>query len=342
MMLLSDLNWFKSNKFKENSDDVLSMSPKKLGITLDHMELIAICSIDKKYSTDDLSDYLHDNNSFNEKQYGNLDNEEEYPNRVSYDEILRQVRIRFERRRDKWKPFWPFNLEISERGCCSLKFIEDHPYAITYVYFLLALYSKYIHHPNIYRNEFERICFLLMLKLLPPNSGWVVKRTGTNVKSSESNAYAGNKIDKLKLIAKDLELSSPNFRRKLTTSGDGGIDLIAFNKLYDDRGKIPAIFMQCACSADIEELEHKTWDASYDKLNQLLHLDVKHEHFIFSPYDWFDHLETDHFVIPSNGAVVFDRHRILHYLVEQDVVFTFPSHIQKHLHEFISVEENFS
>ena len=341
-MLLSDLNWFNFDKFKEKSDDVLSMSPKKLGITLDHMELIAICSLDKRYSTDDLSDYLHDNDSFGERQDRNLDDEGLYPNRVSHNEILRHVRIRFERRRDKWKSFWPFDLEISERGCCSIKFVADHSYALTYAYFLLTLYSKYIHNPNIYRNEFEKICYLLMRKLFPSSNGWEVKQAGANVKSSESNTYTGNKNDKLKLIAIDLKLSPSDLKRKVTSSGDGGIDLIAFNKLYDDRGKIPAIFMQGACSADIEELERKTWDASYDRLEQFLHLDVKHEHFIFSPYDWFDHLETDHFVIPSNGAVVFDRYRILRYLVKQNVILTFPDDIQKHLNEFISVEENFS
>lgn len=338
MASLSDLSWFKAKTFIENC--VFSGSAKKLSEIIDHIELRAICHQDKIVSTDDYLNIRSDESAFNGTEDANeADDWTTYPNYTSGQEMVTFIQHRFKYREQQWGKIWPFHLQISQRGHCNITFNPQHQYAQLYTYILLTLYAKYINSANEYRNHFESLCYNVAKSIFPESNGWIVKQSGAA--ASGLSAYAGNKLEKLSAISKDLLLANQGIKRRLTTSGDGGIDLIAFHKLYDSRGNLPVIFMQCACSSDINELEHKTHDVSFSQLNNILHLEIAHEWFLFSPYDWYDHLQPNRFIGNNNQAVIFDRTRILKSISELKIIPILSETIKHQINEFMTAEESF-
>ena len=244
------------------------------------------------------------------------------------------VRERLERRRDKWQAFWPFELAVGDKGYCTLSFVAEHPHAPLYLYFLMALYGKYLHHPNTYRNYFETVCLALMQRIYPDDSGWTVRQTGA--------AMGGGAHANLSALATDLSLTPASLRRRVSSSGDGGIDLAAFHKSpSDDLGCLPFVAMQCACSSDIDELEKKANEGSYHHLNNIFCLDIAHSHILLSPYDWFDIEQPNRFVAKNTGAVIFDRARILQNIVDLNVSVSLPAGISAELTAFMQTSEQF-
>ena len=329
------LGWFKGEQFK--SAKCFQYSPKLIGLFADHMELRAVCHTDKRYSTGEALNIVDDedavvNDGGADEAQG--DEVRPYPNRVTQSELVRMVRERLERRRDKWQAFWPFDLAVGDKGYCTLSFVAEHPHAPLYLYFLMALYGKYLHHPNAYRNYFETVCLALMQQIYPANSGWTVRQTGA--------AIGGDAHANLSALATDLSLTPASLRRQVSSSGDGGIDLAAFHKSSsDDLGCLPFVAMQCACSSDIDELEKKANEGSYHHLNDILHLDIAHSHILLSPYDWFDIEQPNRFVAKNKGAVIFDRARILQNIVDLNVPVSLPPSISVELTAFMQTNEQF-
>lgn len=329
------LGWFKGEQFK--SAKCFQYSPKLIGLFADHMELRAVCHTDKRYSTGEALNIVDDEDAVvNDDGADEAQGDEvrPYPNRVTQSELVRMVRERLERRRDKWQAFWPFDLAVGDRGYCTLSFVANHPHARLYLYFLMALYGKYLHHPNAYRDGFETVCLALMQRIYPSNSGWTVRQTGA---AMGSGAHAN-----LSALATDLSLTPASLRRLVSSSGDGGIDLAAFHKSpSDDLGCLPFMAMQCACSSDIDELEKKANEGSYHHLNDILHLDIAHSHILLSPYDWFDIEQPNRFVAKNKGAVIFDRARILQNIVDLNVSVSLPAGISAELTAFMQTSEQF-
>lgn len=330
------LGWFKGEQFK--SAKCFQYSPKLIGLFADHMELRAVCHTDKRYSTGEALNIVDDEDAVvNDGGADEAQGDEvlPYPNRVTQSELVRMVRERLERRRDKWQAFWPFDLVVGDKGYCTLSFVAGHSYAHLYLYFLMALYGKYLHHPNAYRDGFETVCLALMQRIYPSNSGWTVRQTG-------AAAGGGRNHTNLSTLAADLVLTPANLRRRVSDSGDGGIDLAAFHKSpLDDLGCLPFVAMQCACSSDIDELEKKANEGSYHHLNNIFYLDIAHSHILLSPYDWFDIEQPNRFVAKNKGAVVFDRARILQNIVDLNVPVSLPAGILAELTAFMQTSEQF-
>ena len=334
------LGWFKGEQFK--SAKCFQYSPKLIGLFADHMELRAVCHTDKRYSTGEALNIVDDEDAVvndggaDEAQGDEAQGDEvqPYPGRIAQSELVRMVRERLERRRDKWQAFWPFELAVGDKGYCTLSFVAKHPHAPLYLYFLMALYGKYLHHPNTYRNYFETVCLALMQRIYPDDSGWTVRQTGA--------AMGGGAHANLSALATDLSLTPASLRRRVSSSGDGGIDLAAFHKSpSDDLGCLPFVAMQCACSSDIDELEKKANEGSYHHLNDIFYLDIAHSHILLSPYDWFDIEQPNRFVAKNKGAVVFDRARILQNIVDLNVSVGLPDDIADELSAFMQADEQF-
>ena len=328
------LGWFKGKQFK--SAKCFQYSPKLIGLFADHMELRAVCHTDKRYSTGEALNIIDDEDAV--LNDGGTDGTQEeassYPGRIAQSELVRMVRERLERRRDKWQAFWPFVLAVGDKGYCTLSFVANHPHARLYLYFLMALYGKYLHHPNAYRDYFETVCLALMQRIYPANSGWTVRQTGA--------AMGGGAHANLSALATDLSLTPASLRRQVSSSGDGGIDLAAFHKSSsDDLGCLPFVAMQCACSSDIDELEKKANEGSYHHLNNIFCLDIAHSHILLSPYDWFDIEQPNRFVAKNTGAVIFDRARILQNIVDLNVSVSLPAGISAELTAFMQTSEQF-
>ena len=339
------LGWFKGEQFK--SAKCFQYSPKLIGLFADHMELRAVCHTDKRYSTGEALNIVDDEDAVvndggaDEAQGDEAQGDEAqgdevrpYPGRIAQSELVRMVRERLERRRDKWQAFWPFDLAVGDKGYCTLSFVAEHPHAPLYLYFLMALYGKYLHHPNTYRNYFETVCLALMQRIYPDDSGWTVRQTGA--------AMGGGAHANLSALATDLSLTPASLRRRVSSSGDGGIDLAAFHKSpSDDLGCLPFVAMQCACSSDIDELEKKANEGSYHHLNDIFYLDIAHSHILLSPYDWFDIEQPNRCVAKKKGAVVFDRARILQNIVDLNVSVGLPDDIADELSAFMQADEQF-
>lgn len=334
------LGWFKGEQFK--SAKCFQYSPKLIGLFADHMELRAVCHTDKRYSTGEALNIVDDEDAVvndggaDEAQGDEAQGDEvrPYPGRIAQSELVRMVRERLERRRDKWQAFWPFDLAVGDKGYCTLSFVAEHPHAPLYLYFLMALYGKYLHHPNTYRDYFETVCLALMQRIYPANSGWTVRQTGA--------AAGGSAHANLSALATDLSLTPASLRRRVSSSGDGGIDLAAFHKSSsDDLGCLPFVAMQCACSSDIGELEEKANEGSYHHLNDIFYLDIAHSHILLSPYDWFDIEQPNRLVAKNKRAIIFDRSRILQNIVDLNVPVSLPPNISAELTAFMQTNEQF-
>ena len=336
--------WFKATEFK--NDYFATQSTKLLGVLLDHMELRAVCHIDKSYSVGEVFNLLEDNrNITNEYDFDEIDLAleygEPYPEKVSMDELIKFIRIRFEKRKNEWKDFWPFSLEVDEGGYCLISFDRTHPKVNIYLYFLFALYAKYLRHPNLYRNFFEEVCYELAKKIFNTDYGWIVKRFGAA--ASGVDTYSGNNNERLKALIGDLCLDKHALKANFSNSGDLGLDLIAFHKCRNNKvGKLPFVAMQCSCSSDIGILTDKATEASFARLRNKIELDIAHSHILFSPYDWFDHLQKRNFVSEdTSDAIIFDRARILQNIIDLNIDIRIPDEIIGNIKQFSEVKEKF-
>lgn len=128
---------------------------------------------------------------------------------------------------------------------------------IHYTYFVLLFASnlKYLSKETypIFTSSFEKIS-LDVIKVIFPNA--CTKLFGSsNLEMSilPEEKYLPNKLkDRIKLLAQEIchkyrpevdALSENNL-------GDGGLDIVSFIKLGDNRGSFPLIFVQCACSKE--------------------------------------------------------------------------------------------
>lgn len=141
---------------------------------------------------------------------------------------------------------YPFSVSADE-DTLELSF-DGSREQTTYLQLLLASLMRHV--PGIHRADlarhFERICFVVFEKLMP--DGAEVRATWAN--GGEEAPYTGSLFDKMRQIADDLRCT-PNFKErdfKPNDSGDGGIDMISWHPMADDRPGMPIAFAQCGCS----------------------------------------------------------------------------------------------
>lgn len=179
-----------------------------------------------------------------------------------------------------------------------------------YFYLQLLISSALRYCPRSRRHEltgpFEEISYAIFKCLMP--DGWVVHQFGKD----KSSRYEGHLYDKLSLLAQDvwgkLDTKRSHFNER--DRGDGGLDLVAWHPMSDDRNLVPMAFAQCGCTA--EEFGMKMLEASPGKL--ALHLKVGYEwaSYYFMPQsmltnDGKDWLKYSDFA----RAIVVDRFRII-------------------------------
>ena len=143
---------------------------------------------------------------------------------------------------------YPFNisddgdtleLTLSERNSLGQRF-----------YLSLLLASLLRHFPRKLMPEvgryFEESCLLIFSKLMP--EGARIKKTWAG--GGAEAPYQGTLYEKMRQIAEDLRCPA-NFKArdfKRSDTGDGGIDLISWHPMADDRDGMPIAFAQCGCS----------------------------------------------------------------------------------------------
>lgn len=125
---------------------------------------------------------------------------------------------------------------------------DGSPEQTTYLRLLLASLMR--HMPKTRYAElarhFEQTCFAIFSKLMP--MGAEVRATWAH--GGDEAPYTGTLFEKMRQISSDLRCT-PNFRErdfKQNDTGDGGIDLISWHPMADDRPGMPIAFAQCGCS----------------------------------------------------------------------------------------------
>lgn len=206
---------------------------------------------------------------------------------------------------------YPFRLD--DNGDTVYLKNDDHN-ALTdaqklYIALLFSANIKYIKTKirHIFTNSFEKICLPIFASLMP------VGATVTPCWASAGNngVYTGLLINKLTQIASDIRCAA-NFNPsyfKPNDRGDGGIDMLAWHDMADDRPSIPIAFAQCGCSKD--EWVAKQLEASPAKMLHLLPVIHPWANYYFLPQDlrWPN---ADWAHLSDIGAAIYvDRLRLI-------------------------------
>lgn len=198
----------------------------------DFAELRALIHSDKCFSRGDLS-RLAEQNTTRESP---IDAEDHWRSLINFCGI----------RAHEFKGQYPFKVSSDED---TLEFdFDDTPAQRLYLGLLIA--SSMRHLPNTRKGDiaraFEETCFQVFSKLMPDGS----EIRATWAGGGSEAPYTGTLYEKMIQVARDIRgqhnIKPTHF--KPNNTGDGGIDLIAWHPMGDERNGIPISFAQCGCS----------------------------------------------------------------------------------------------
>lgn len=274
----------------------------------DYVELLCLCSRNGTVSSGNLQALAQEAEDV-QADSDDLTDRSEEPE-VLDDRISRRwadIRRKLQARARSWAPNWPFRLEG------SVLVNQFHPKDDQHRLYVALLIASSLRLCNPSRSHevtcaFEEIaCHWLRLSL---NEHWEVRPFGAH--QSLTGAYVGTLRAKLEALATDIQatLIKPADAYDPQDTGDGGIDLVAWMKMGDQRGHLPVIFGQCACSpSDWESKQLSVSPASIEA-----HLSPQHPGaaYCFVPHDL--HFSETRWERASHvlRTVVVDRARILH------------------------------
>ncbi|HDX9050072.1 TPA: hypothetical protein ROW14_002420 [Yersinia enterocolitica] len=178
-----------------------------------------------------------------------------------------------------------------------------------YLALLICSNIKYItpNRRNEITNSFEKISFPIFKNLMPV--GATVNHCWAS--AGAQGVYTGLLYDKMVKIASDIRCTA-NFTQnhfKPGDRGDGGIDILAWHDMGDNRDSIPIALAQCGCSKD--EWVIKQLEASPAKLWTMLPANHPWATYYFLPQDlrW---QQTDWAHKSDFGQAIFvDRLRLI-------------------------------
>lgn len=276
-------------------------------IWTDFVELRAILHPDKCFSRGDLSGI--------EKRLRDMDKRG-----FNSEERWREIVNFAGNRQLEFKQLYPFNTS-SDQDTINFDFDGSLPH-VAYVGLLIASCMR-----NIARNRqaeiaraFEETSFEIFSSLMPVGSE--LRATWAN--GGKAATYKGTLFQKMQAIANDLRCIA-NFKEQdfnKRDTGDGGIDLIAWHPMTDERAGMPIAFAQCGCSKD--DWEFKQLEASPAKHGT--HFPVMHpwSTYYFLPID-LRSTEGDWAHKSDIGqAIIVDRLRLLRLAEKNDLFQALP------------------
>jgi hypothetical protein len=218
--------------------------------------------------------------------------------------VFRQLRWRAESFGDAW----PFTLVGQYQEIALKTPLND----IHYLYLQLLLSSLLNYCPltrrTAYTGPFEDLSFEIFKALMP--AGAEVHQFGVG----HGSRYTGKLYERLCKLTEDVRgkllLDQRDFSKN--NAGDGGLDLVAWHPLGDDRDQIPVSFAQCGCTAS--GWPDKMLEASPAKLGKKLITGHDWATYYFMPLDltlsrdgrmhWMEWRDV-------NSAIVIDRLRFI-------------------------------
>lgn len=306
----------------------LSLLPRLSDVFVwcDYIELRCLVHPDKSFSRSDLmetqeemTDTRDDADDISDEEYAEdlgldfdeFQHDEMYQSTPAVNDRLQQKTYeRFLHLKSRLRHFgddlYPFYFDEELQSI----YLKDELNDWHYFYIQLLISSALRYCPRSRRHEltgpFEEVSYAIFKCLMP--QGWIVHPFGKD----KSSRYRGHLYDKLSLLADDVrgELAAKRTHFSERDQGDGGLDLVAWHPMSDERNLIPMAFAQCGCTA--EEFGMKMLEASPSKLG--LHLKVGYEWacYYFMPQsmltnDGKDWLKYSDF----SRSIVVDRFRIM-------------------------------
>lgn len=224
-------------------------------------------------------------------------------------------------RKFEFQTNYPFEVSEDED---TLNFVFDGSIGQqTYIALLVASCMRNIVDNRKYEvaRVFEKTCFQIFTKLMPLGSE--IRATWAN--GGAEAPYVGTLFQKMQAIATDLRCT-PNFNQrdfKVNDTGDGGIDLIAWHPMADEREGLPIAFAQCGCSRD--DWRFKQLEASPMKHRR--HLPAMHlwSTYYFLPLDLRESDGDWAYKSDIGEAIIVDRLRLLRLLKQYDIYGQLPA-----------------
>ncbi len=220
----------------------------------DYIELRCMTHVDKRFSRDSLSEALEENHDADadDPLDDTGENEDEFSSSrldtAEKDKHEQHAAFCFKHLRWRATVFgdnWPFTLdEHATEIKLKQTLTEIHRF-----YLSLLLSSSLGFTPKKrwrgLTGLFEQASIEIMKRLMP--QGAEVHAFG----AAETTRYTGHLFDRLTKLTEDvrgtLDLKKAHFATHDT--GDGGLDIVAWHGLGDDRKGIPIAFAQCGCTA---------------------------------------------------------------------------------------------
>lgn len=293
----------------------------------DYIELITLCSRDGQFSRGALAEADQEGGDLQQEGAEENENPEETEGPEStekgklsavkrddtislrWDEIKRRLQ-----QRSETYAYWPFEL----RGNVLVRrFNPANPGHRLYAALLIASSYRLCHDKRAgeVAAALEEVAVLLMQNML--GKGWTVKPFGAH--QSIAVGYTGTLRSKLEKLAQDVHgvlMKSEDDYDKSDT-GDGGLDVVAWDSLGDSRGHFPVIFAQCGCSPT--DWEHKQLSVTPAAVEA--HIKTQHP-----AAAWY---VTPHDLSQSNNkwdrgshvvnVVLLDRKRLLHLVQRHEL-----------------------
>lgn len=212
---------------------------KDIFLWTDYIELLAITHPDRCYSKGDLSGLARRVLTSTRRN-------------IKYEELWRDIINFAETRRQEFEDFYPFSVS-HDQDTISFNFsrtAEHHAYVGLLIASSLRLVETGMSEIT---RQFEEASLAIFRKLQP--EGAEIRATGAGAGAPD---YRGTLFQKMQKIAGDLRCTA-NFKPAdydEHDTGDGGIDLIAWHPMDDERDGMPISFAQCGCSKSDWTFKH--------------------------------------------------------------------------------------
>lgn len=201
---------------------------------------------------------------------------------------------------------WPFELDGE---VLRSKFDVQNSEQRLYVSLLIASSLRLCHNersPEV-TSAFEEISYHWLRQTV--TELWQVRPFGAH--QTLPNAYTGTLRAKLEALAEDINgvLVKPGTDYDPRNTGDGGIDLVAWQDMGDKRGNIPVIFGQCACSPT--DWESKQLDVTPASTEAHIYTQHAGSAYCFVPHDLSVNDKSWDRSAQIKRTVIVDRRRLL-------------------------------
>ena len=321
----------------------LTMPPKagqhELYRWCDYIELRCLTHMDHRFSRDALVESIAENHDTDADVSLNEAHEDDDDQGADDEEVAR-VNDRHEQhsafcfKHLRWRDsvfaeHWPFTLDEHANEIRMKPDLSDaHRF---YLSLLMSASLRYVHLKRWrgLTGLFEKASTEIMKGLMP--RGAEVHPFG----AAETTRYKGHLFDRLTQLAKDVR-GSLNLKKSHFSahdSGDGGLDIVAWHSLGDERAGMPIAFAQCGCTAT--GWPDKMLQASPSHLGA--HLNTLHDWttYYFMPLDLSTEIDGSmdwQMRSDFGSAIVVDRLRFIR-LAAKFTIPTAPITAHEHVNE---------